>query len=196
MVTGTGVVSAQGVPARGCLPWGLFQEGGVCVCQGVSTQGVSAQGVYVCVYPSWAREGVPQYMLGYTAPPVDRTFYYFRLVWCHQLRQSEYIISYDSDLIHHFSSKIFKIIYLNIVNEPSIDFNKNYLAPNYSVLVLMLFREAREFFLNGSEMQWFKESDKSLKHEMGSIYRSCLLPVSCCCCCSILVSYTGDCRFE
>ena len=187
------------LPGDVCPGVSLFQEGGVCVCQGVSTQGVSAQGVsaqgvYVCVYPSWAKEGVPQYMLGYTAPPVDRTFYYFRLVWCHQLRQSEYIISYDSDLIHHFSSKIFKIIYLHIVNEPSIDFNKNYLAPNYSGLVLMLFRKTRDFFLNGSEMQWFKESDKSLKHEVGSIYRSSLLPVSCCCCGSILVSLHR--RFE
>ena len=42
----------------------------------------------------------------------------------------------------------------------------------------------------------FRESEKSLKHEWRSIYRSCLSQVSCWCCGSILVSYTGGGRFE
>ena len=37
--------------------------------------------------------------------------------------------------------------------------------------------------------QEFRETDKSLKHELGSVKRSCLLHVSCLHCGSILVSY-------
>ena len=40
------------------------------------------------------------------------------------------------------------------------------------------------------EFTEFGKSDKSLKHELGSILRSCLSHVSCWCCGSILVSYT------
>ena len=41
-----------------------------------------------------------------------------------------------------------------------------------------------------TESSEFRVSDKSLKHELGSVYRTCLSHVSCWCCGSILVSYT------
>ena len=47
-----------------------------------------------------------------------------------------------------------------------------------------------------TEFSEFRESDKSLKHELGSFPRSCLSPVSFWCCGSMLVSYTKGCRFE
>ena len=41
-----------------------------------------------------------------------------------------------------------------------------------------------------TEFSKFRDSDKSLKHELGSILRSCVSRVSCWCCGSILLSYT------
>ena len=47
-----------------------------------------------------------------------------------------------------------------------------------------------------SELNKFRESDKSLKHELDSVLISFLLPVSCWRCGSILVSYTAGGRFK
>ena len=49
---------------------------------------------------------------------------------------------------------------------------------------------------NFSEFSEFRESDKSLKEELGSIQRFSLLPVSCWRCGRILISFTGGDRFE
>ena len=62
-------------------------------------------------------------------------------------------------------------------------------------------RKLMEFSRNGMERKFsefieFKESDKSLRHELGSTQRSCLSHLSCMCCGSILVSDTRDSRFE
>ena len=42
----------------------------------------------------------------------------------------------------------------------------------------------------------FRKSDKSLKHELESIYRSCLSHLSYWCCDSTLISYIRGDRFE
>ena len=47
-----------------------------------------------------------------------------------------------------------------------------------------------------TEFGKFRESDKSMKHEWESIYRSCLSHVSWWCCGNILVSNTRGARFE
>ena len=50
-----------------------------------------------------------------------------------------------------------------------------------------------------SEFSEFRESNKSMKHELGSILRSSLLPVSCCCCGNYIglsIPHTGGGRFE
>ena len=59
------------------------------------------------------------------------------------------------------------------------------------IAILMLL----EFSLMEQDFTEFRESDKSLKHELGSIWRSCLSHVSCWHCGSILVSYTRGTRF-
>ena len=46
------------------------------------------------------------------------------------------------------------------------------------------------------EFTKFRESDKSLKHELESVERFCLSHVACWCCDSILLSNTRGCRFE
>ena len=50
-------------------------------------------------------------------------------------------------------------------------------------------------FIEFSDLNELRESDKLLKHELGSIQRSCRSQVSCWCCGSILVSYTIGGRF-
>ena len=65
------------------------------------------------------------------------------------------------------------------------------------VFLIVCNTKKMEFFLNGAHLSLNSvNSDKSLKHELASIYRSYLSHMCCWCCDSILVCYARGGRFE
>ena len=61
---------------------------------------------------------------------------------------------------------------------------------NTTLEFIEVFPKWSNSFIEFSDFSNFSGCDKSLKHELDSIWRSCLWHVSCWCCGSILVSYT------
>ena len=83
--------------------------------------------------------------------------------------------------LHHLSTLVHKIT------------DSHSSAPVFGLRYFWTFSEMSRTFTEFSE---FRESDKSLEHELGSIQRSCLSHVSCWHCGNILDSHTRGGRFK